>query len=80
MIYIISKFKLVNNKNLLIKISKITIKLEKRSNDYDVMKWVKSNDTLKSIVDFNSNINLKKLLDFGTGAGKVIVCFKRSIS
>lgn len=49
-----------------------------RANTYNNIDWVNRNDTIKKMIDLSVdiNLNIEKILDIGTGTGKVLSTFK----
>ncbi|WP_196247239.1 class I SAM-dependent methyltransferase [Clostridium novyi] len=66
-----------NNSEFIGKIIKIKTDWEDRSNTYDNISWVNRNETLDQIVSFCEDVNNKKVLDIGTGTGKVLKALKK---
>lgn len=56
--------------------NKVLTNWEKRSCTYNTINWVNRNETLDSMIMFAGDVNEKKLLDLGTGTGKVLKSFK----
>jgi ubiquinone/menaquinone biosynthesis C-methylase UbiE len=50
----------------------------KRAKTYDNIDWVNRDDTLKAILSFVAGVSVKKVLDIGTGTGKVIKSVKQT--
>ncbi|MGL4731440.1 MAG: class I SAM-dependent methyltransferase [Clostridium sp.] len=48
-----------------------------RAKTYNNIKWVNDDKTLSSMIEFCGNINKKKILDLGTGTGKVLKMLKK---
>lgn len=47
-----------------------------RSEKYNKLKWVNKNNMLDDMIGFAGDVNGKKVLDLGTGTGKVLTHFK----
>ena len=48
----------------------------KRAETYNNIKWVNNDETLNSMIEFCGDVNNKKVLDLGTGTGKVLRTLK----
>jgi len=49
-----------------------------RAKTYENIDWVNRDDTLKAIINFIGNVEINKVLDIGTGTGKVIKSIKQT--
>lgn len=68
----------ISDRNFICKLVKLKTDWGQRSKTYDKITWVNKNDTLDTMVQFGGNLNGKKILDLGTGTGKVLKTLKAS--
>ncbi|WP_082174055.1 methyltransferase domain-containing protein [Clostridium niameyense] len=54
------------------KLIKVKTDWKERAKTYDNIRWVNRNETLDQMVEFAGDVNNKKILDVGTGTGKVL--------
>lgn len=47
-----------------------------RAEKYNKLNWVNKNEMIESMMNFAGNVNGKRVLDIGTGTGKVLIEFK----
>ena len=69
--------KALHNTDFIRRFVKIQTDWGARSQTYESIKWVNMDDTLDAMIDFAGNLENKKVLDVGTGTGKVLKSIKK---